>query len=287
MLFKVVEDVLADLQGRVALILAEVRPQVQNGLDRCQLKVGSVSPPHLLAWHRDKVWGGFEEGDQIVEDLDPVLHLPLRHVLLKPGLHPVRVISDLVDDLLGVFRADLGGRIQHALDVAENGLLQPARPRLPLRAFRHLLCVVLEKLEGLCQDVAHVKLKEACALLVLIEASQLQAENLIGQMGQEAKLDPLLIVLLDVPLGVGSFKLVVSAEFRIPDWLYEVLHRFEEGETVVALCNHVVMRESGKVCLYHFDDSSLVGLHQTVEDLESFQYKFFDAFGPDDLKTLL
>ena len=130
-----------------------------------------MCPPQLLARHGDEVWGRFEERDQIIKDFDAVLHLPLRHVLLKPGLHPVGVISDLVDDLLGVFGADLGGRIQHALDVAEDRLLQPARPRLPLRAFRHLLCVVLEKLEGLRQDVAHVKLKEACALLVLVEAS--------------------------------------------------------------------------------------------------------------------
>jgi hypothetical protein len=48
--------------------------------------------------------------------------------------------------------------------------------------------------------MVHVKLKEACAFMVLIESSQLQAEDLIGQMGQKAKLDTLLVVLLYVPL---------------------------------------------------------------------------------------
>jgi hypothetical protein len=100
--------------------------------------------------------------------------------------------------------------------------------------------------------VAHVKLKEACAFVVLIEGSQLQAEDLIGHMRQKAKLDTLLIVLLDVPLGVGRFKLIVCADFGLPDWLNQVLHRFEERETIVALGNHVIMRESGKVSLNHF-----------------------------------
>ena len=121
---------------------------------------------------------------------------------------------------------------------------------------------------------------------MLIESSQFQAEDLIGQMGQEAKLDTLLIVLLDVPLGVGRLELIISADFGLPDWLNQVLHRFEEGETIVALGNHVIMRESGKISLNHFNEGSLVGLHQTVKDFQSFQYKFFDAFGPDDFKTL-
>ena len=94
-----------------------------------------MSATHLLAWHRNEVWGRFKEGDQIIKHFNAILHLPLRHVLLKPGLDLVGVISDLGDDLLGVFRPYFRGRIQHTLNVAEDGLLQPADPGLPLCAF--------------------------------------------------------------------------------------------------------------------------------------------------------
>ena len=120
LIFKVVNDVLANLESLLLLLSGPVLPERHQVAHDFEIELLALCFPELLTRQRDEVGSALEESHYVVKDLDAALASPCRHVLLEPTLDDFFVIADFLDSSGGLFRWDFVATLQETLYVLKN-----------------------------------------------------------------------------------------------------------------------------------------------------------------------